>query len=86
MGGKMPVDTGFLRGSLAASKTGMPAGGAGPPELVLLTTKLGDSIFMGWTANYAIFMEARYGFQRSAAQNWNYIVTSVTAEVRSRFG
>jgi hypothetical protein len=97
-GGKLPVDTGFMRNSMAASLNGMPSGpGKGRPgviytapvgqpvELVILQARLGGSIWMGWTANYAIYMEARYGFARSAAQNWNYIVASVTNEVRARF-
>lgn len=84
-GGNMPVDTGFLRGSLGAALTGMPSTGAAPPAIVLLQTKLGDSVYMGWTANYAIYMEARYGFARLAAQNWDYIVEKVTVEVARRY-
>jgi hypothetical protein len=84
-GGKMPVDTGFLRNSQGASLTGLPATGAQPVELVLLTTKVGDTIWVGWTAEYAKYMEARYAFMRSAAQNWQFIVKRVTEEVKTRF-
>lgn len=84
-GGNMPVDTGYLRGSMAASPTGMPALGALPPAVVLLSLQAGDTIFMGWTANYAIYMEARYGFARLAAQNWTFIVDKVTKEVKARY-
>lgn len=66
-GGKMPVDTRFLRGSLVASLTGLPDEQSQPVELVLLDTRIGDTIWIGWTANYARAMEARYAFMRSAA-------------------
>ena len=84
-GGNMPVDTGYLRNSQGASLQGMPSTGAQPPALVLLSTKLGDSIYMGWTANYAIYMEVRYGFARLAAQNWDFIVDKAVAEVKRRY-
>jgi hypothetical protein len=84
-GGNMPVDTGFLRGSMAASPSGMPATGALPPAIVLLSLQAGDTIFMGWTANYAIYMEQRYAFARLAAQNWDFIVNKVVKEVKARY-
>lgn len=99
-GGKMPVDTGNLRGSVAASTSGMPGAGAQPPELVLLSVNIGDSVWVGWTAAYAMRMEygfqgadslgrqynqAGRGFLRAQIQNWDFIVTEVTAEARRRF-
>lgn len=99
-GGKMPVDTGNLRNSVAGSTTGMPAVGAQPPELVLLTVRLGDTVWVGWTAAYAMRMEygfqgadslgreysqAGRGFLRAQIQMWDSIVSDVTAEVRRRF-
>lgn len=96
-GGKLPVDTGFLRASQAGSRIGMPYGPgqgnkdtkytapfSGPIELVTAQANLGDTVWVGWTAMYARFMEARYGFMRSEAQNWTYIVQRVTAEVNTR--
>lgn len=95
-GGKMPVDTGWLRNSMKASLTGIPSGpGKGDPKgsysydpagvtLTIAGTKIGDTIYAGWTANYAVFMEFKYGFQRSAAQQWQGIVTQVVAELRAR--
>lgn len=56
----------------------------GPIELVAAQANLGDTIWIGWTAEYAIYMEARYGFMRSEAQNWTYIVQQITAEVKVR--
>ncbi len=99
-GGKMPVDTGFLRNSVAASVTGMPSTGAQPPELVLLNVQIGDTVWVGWTAAYAMRMEygfegddslgrtysqAGKGFLRAQVQLWDRIVADVTAEVRRRF-
>lgn len=96
-GGKLPVDTGFLRASQAGSRIGMPYGPtkgqrnqvyatpfAGPIELIVAQSNIGDTVWIGWTAEYAIYMEARYGFMRSEAQNWQFIVQQATNEVRIR--
>jgi hypothetical protein len=95
-GGKMPVDTGFLRASMAVSFNGMPVGPSrndgktvlydgSEVTLKLAGVKLGKTIYAGWTAEYAIYMEERYGFMRSAAQNWQPIVTQVITEAKERF-
>lgn len=97
-GGKLPVNTGFMRASQAGSVSGMPAGpGKGEPgrlynaplgqpvELAILQARIGGTVHIGWTANYARFMEARYGFMRSEAQNWGSIVNDVTTEVKRRY-
>lgn len=99
MGGRMPVDTGFLRNSVAASLEGMPTGGATDPPLVFASMDLGQTVWAGWTAKYAMRMEhgfygedskgrtyaqAGKGFARAAAQRWDFIVAEVTAEIRSR--
>lgn len=63
-GGNMPVDTGFLRASLQASTTAMPAltrdnpGAAAPYDgaevsLVIAGADLGETIYAGYTAKYA---------------------------------
>lgn len=100
-GGKLPVDTGFLRGSQAASTEGMPADGAQPPGLVFVTLQVGQTVWAGWTAKYAMRMEhgfqgtdslgrvyaqAGKGFARAAAQRWDFIVAEVAADVRGRMG
>jgi hypothetical protein len=97
-GGRMRVDTGFLRASGQASLNGLPSGPSRPAEgvfrythrredvaLVISRAQLGDTVFFGWTANYARHREVRDGFLRSAAQNWRPIVASVTAEAKRRF-
>lgn len=85
-GGKMRVDTGFLRASGQMSLTGMPSGLTMPPKdavsfgyspaTVLQSGqwKLGTTIYFGWTANYAIYREAYDGFLSSAVQNFQSIV------------
>ncbi len=92
-GGKLPIDTGFLRASGQASLTGWPTGpsrqdeqpGAFDYTLVIAGAKIGSVIYWGWTAEYAPFMEERYGFSRSAAQNWQNIVSDVVREAMSRY-
>ena len=86
-GGNMPVRTGFLRNTGDSAINAMPFGETEPPEgqeifewdgdvalAVINRAQLGDTIFFGWSANYAKYMEARYGFMRLAAQNWDQIV------------
>lgn len=95
-GGKMPVDTGFLRNSVAASTDGMPEADSGPPELVFAKMKIGDKVWVGWTAAYARRMEYGFvgedslgrkynqsgkGFLRTQVQRWSQIVDEVTKEV-----
>lgn len=95
-GGKMKVDTGFLRASGQLSLTGMPSGpvrGADGQNYdynptttitVLNGYKSGDTLFFGWTAEYAIYREAYDGFLISAIQNWQKIVDRNTAALRKR--
>ncbi|WP_379069555.1 HK97 gp10 family phage protein [Mesorhizobium sp. UC22_110] len=98
-----PVDTGFLRASLMASITAMPQmtranpGAAGPADLgdivlVIAGADLGDTIYLGYTANYAAYVH--YGARGNAprpwvtmvAQRWIAIVEAKAAEVKARLG
>ncbi len=98
-GGKMPVDTGFLRNSSVASKDGPGTPDSSDPALVFAALQLGETVWAGWTAAYAMRMEhgfsgkdslgrqyeqAGKGFMRAAAQNWDFIVNEVTAKVKAR--
>lgn len=98
-GGKMPVATGFLRNSAVASTAGPPDGDGGDPTLVFSGIELGQTVWAGWTAAYALRMEhgfygedslgrvyaqAGKGFMRSAAQNWDFIVDTVAKDVKER--
>jgi hypothetical protein len=89
-GGRMPVDTGFLRNSLVAELNGSAVGGgADAYTLAVAGAEIGDTIFAGWTADYARFME--YGTSRvagsfymlNAAQQWQAIVARNAALVRN---
>lgn len=96
-GGNMPVDTGFLRNSGQASLNTLPSGEAIKPKdfaggawsaeeaaRVINQAQLGDRVIFGWVANYAPYMEARYGFLRLAAQNWPQTVREVAKEIERR--
>lgn len=97
-GGRMRVDTGFLRASGQPSLTGMPSGPGrgekGKPynwnsntvEATLANVKVGNTIFFGWTANYAKYRETYDGFLDGALQKWPSIVSRVCAEIKARSG
>jgi hypothetical protein len=86
------LDTGFLRNSFSADVNKIPSGNgssayaAGPISIVINRAKIGDQVVFGWAANYAIYMEVRYSFLRSAAQNWQQIVDKSAQKVRARVG
>lgn len=82
-GGRMRVDTGFLRNSHVSGLNGQfGATGADSYTLTIATSSLGDTITGGWTANYAVHREfgargqAPDFFLRGAAQKWPQIVTA----------
>lgn len=95
-GGKMRVDTGFLRASGQMSLSGMPSGPVrGDAEqryeysdasviTTLASVEPGKTIYFGWTANYAKYREAYDGFLGAAVQNWPSTVASVVREVVNR--
>jgi len=91
-GGRMRVDTSYLRNSFAADINTTPSGNgessysAGPISIVINRAKIGDRVVFGWTANYAIYVEARFAFLRSAAQNWQQIVDKAAQKVKTRVG
>ncbi|MER8999988.1 HK97 gp10 family phage protein [Mesorhizobium australicum] len=95
--------TGFLRASLVASTSAMPTlssenpGVAVPADLgdvilVINGADLGDTIYLGYTANYAAFVH--YGANGTTprpwvtlvAQRWVMIVEAKAAEVKARLG
>lgn len=95
--GNLPVDSGFLRGSLTVGINTEPgnisttrAGEAYAMEII--PAKLGDTLLARWTANYAAHVEygakgrAGRGFARQAAQKWLQIVASVEARLAARLG
>ena len=94
-GGRMRVDTGFLRASGQASLTGLPQGPVRPnedktyniPDLTVVTiaqAKLGGKIWFGWTANYARIREYYDGFLRGGVSEWPRIVSEVVRDLKAR--
>lgn len=96
-GGNMPKDTGFLQNTGDAALNRLPTGPTEAPEgvesftwdasaalAVIAQAKLGDTVYFGWSANYAIYMEDRYGFVRLAAQNWPQIVNAAARRLEQR--
>ncbi len=98
-GGRMRVDTGFLRASGRASLDGWPSGdGTRPADALpgqfewngealnatLLQMKLGDTFHWGWVANYAEVREVYDGFMDAPLQNWQGYVTKRSEQYRGR--
>lgn len=100
LGGRLPVDTGYLWHSLVASTEGMPplrdnpsAAGSysynpGPVNLTIASTRLGQTIYLGYTAKYAAKVNYSYGymFVDMATQQWSQIVNQVVQELKGRMG
>lgn len=96
----VPRDTGFLQSSLLASTSEMPllnrAPGAiipaGQIELVINAAELGETIYLGYTANYGAYVH--YGTSKMpgrpwvdmVAQRWQSIVDQKTAELKAKLG
>ena len=92
-GGRMRVDTGFLRNSLKANIGSMPSGASSPgnwdeSEVVLTLTRLqpGQVFYAGWTASYARPREHYDGFLRMAAQKWQDQVDAAARQLKQRAG
>jgi len=99
-GGRMRVDTGFLRNSGQASLTGMPSGPSRPTNdvqhyddgsevssntlVTIAQMKLGGTIWFGWRAFYARYREAKDAFLRMAVQRWPQTVAEVVEELKRR--
>lgn len=98
-GGRMRVDTGFLRNSGRAGVGSMPSGPADRPAdavrgqyqwsednlvSVLSKLKIGDVFYWGWTANYARYRELYDGFMEAALMQWSRIVAFNTDTLKQR--
>lgn len=103
-GGKMRVDTGFLRSTGSGALNAVPRGesegrkrlsgeiGVLPeyivydfkPSLQSLLIKMdsNDTIYWGWSANYAHIREFYDGFLISACQNWKTYVDNNTRRLK----
>lgn len=98
-GGRMRVDTGFLRASGRANIGGWPSGPNIKPNdalpgsytydgeaiaAVLSRLKMGDKFYFGWTANYAEFRELYDGFLEASMQHWAQYVAFNADTLRKR--
>jgi len=95
-GGKMRVDTGFLRASGQMSLNGLPTGpirGDGETKYdedkstvvtSLAALQLGMTIYFGWSANYARARNTYDGYLDAAVQNWKSNVATNAAKIRQR--
>lgn len=92
-GGRMRVDTGFLRNSIRGAIGTLPSGPSRRGEassngavedvtLVLAGAEIGDTVYVGWTANYARFREYKDGFLSAAVQKWPEFVAKNAARAR----
>lgn len=103
-GGKLRVDTGFLRSTGSGALNAVPRGesegrkrlpgeiGVLPeysnydfkPSLqsLLLQMKPDNTIYWGWSANYAKYRELYDGFLISACQNWKTYVENNTRRLK----
>lgn len=84
----MPVDTGFLRNSLAVAINTEPTNATGPEVTAQIAGfEMGDTIAARWTADYAVHVEygARgrtgRGFVRQSAQKWQGFVAANAARL-----
>lgn len=96
-GGRMRIDTGFLRTSGRANLNGLPSGASIRPadarpgqytydgesvDATLRQMKFGDTFYFGWTADYAGVRELYDGFMGTALQNWQQTVNGVVMRVK----
>lgn len=101
-GGRMPVDTGFLRNSLVSSINGQGGlEGASSYALVAGQMEAGDVATFGWTAAYArrlnngftgtdaagrTFNQSGRHWVEGAAAQWQAIVTAETEKAKKAAG
>lgn len=89
-GGRMPIQTGYLRNSCTANIGGMPRegdnGGDAQIANTLVSWKPGQTLYIGWVASYSRAMNVKYGFLSLAAQNWKKHVDATVRNLRSRRG
>lgn len=91
--------TGFLRASVVASTQAMPMlvrenPGApvptdlGPWVLVINNADVGQTIYVGYTANYAAYVHYRHAapWIDLTVQRWQQIVDTAAARVKARLG
>jgi len=99
-GGRLRIDTGFLRVSFGWGLGNMPAGPTkgepgvdyrnsetltGDPLAVALAKwDFSQPLYGGFSANYARFREFRDGFVRGGTEKWDSIVSSAAKRAKAR--
>lgn len=95
-GGRMRVDTGFLRASGRVGFGGMPGGPSrgeksgrygydeSSVELALAQAEPGVTLFFGWSAAYAAPREAKDGFLAGAVARWQEFVSKNVERVKAQ--
>ncbi len=92
-GGRMPVDTGFLRSSIVAAIGTLPSGPTkGDPNKRYPAGTIGaqlirwnpatETLYAGWSAVYSRKIEYQTGFLRSATQRWDSFVNESTIKAQ----
>jgi hypothetical protein len=100
---RIPVDTGFARASIRASLSQMPTFKNDKPDkkvkypydedtivLTIAQANIGETIYIGWTANYVPELElgssrqAPNGFVGLAALEWDRTVFDVVARLKAQ--
>lgn len=94
-GGHLPVVSGNLRKSRAASTIGPPqtlwrqkefSGTDAGIASVIRTAEIGQTVWIGFQALYAMKAEENHGFVRLTAQRWPQIVEQAIRVVKGRSG
>lgn len=82
-GGRMPVDTGFLRNSAGAALNSAPE--TERPDavgVVINRLQVGDVFQFGWGAKYAPYMNNKYAFLDLPVQDWQGYVFRAIQKVK----
>ena len=93
-GGRMRIDTGFLRNSIAGKQGSMPSGvsdrateqkgDASAIETEIARWDVSKPFFVGWSASYARYREMRDGFLTVEIQNWQKHVDDAIRQAKAR--
>jgi len=84
-GGRMPVDTGFLRNSAVANGNEFTESGQGLMVSLLRWNPENEEFEFHWIANYAVYMDAKYGFYSLGIQRWPQWVKDANKKVKQEY-
>src|SRR5690625_5227609 len=82
-GANMAVENGNLRNSLEGEVMNLPSSGSlDTIALQIARVHVGDTFYLGWSADYARVMNARYAFRDAAAQKWQKFIDEAVRRVQ----